>query len=48
MLTQMYVGGVMACTHDQCSSEEPYLADVQVSCSQMHMNQPTLSEGRLP
>jgi hypothetical protein len=43
MLTQMYVGGVMACTHE-CTSEQPYLADVPISSSQLH-TEPSDSPG---
>jgi hypothetical protein len=47
MLTQMYVGGVMACTHDHVPPEQAYLADVPASCSQLHTELRILSEGRL-
>src|SRR5688500_6021295 len=40
MLTQMYVGGAMARTHDRASSKQAYLADVPVSCSQVHTEPP--------
>jgi len=36
MLTQMYVGGVMACTHGSRSFQHASLGNVPVTCSQAH------------